>query len=145
MKRIPVCLILFCLLVLGGCGGGSSAPAGSVLAMNPADVTLSDSGASLAVRTQHYTVSIKDAAGRTLGNTKVTLSALLADSGYMQFYDAAGNAVNSPFDAETDNFGVYNFTIQFVTGNGLSYFGDIEARSGEAYATTKLTVNTATQ
>ncbi|MFO0751767.1 MAG: hypothetical protein U0411_00395 [Thermodesulfovibrionales bacterium] len=138
-------LLLLCLVALSGCGGGggNSAPSGSSLSVNPAEITVTDAASSTSWTTQFYTISLQNAEGQSLGKTKVTITfpyAVPSSYGVVQLYDG-DTPVNSPLDVETDDFGVYYLRLDMQTGGGLEYSGDLEARSGDAFASSKITVN----
>ncbi|MCC6347746.1 MAG: hypothetical protein IT388_11210 [Nitrospirales bacterium] len=143
-SRAVSLLLLLCLAALSGCGGGgNSAPSGSTLTINPAEITTTDASSSTSWTTQFYTISLKNAEGQSLGNTKVTITfpyAVPSSYGVVQLYDG-DTPVNSPLDVETDDFGVYYLRLDMQSGGGLSYSGDLEARSGDAFANSKITVS----
>ncbi|MBZ0157248.1 MAG: hypothetical protein K8I29_13685 [Alphaproteobacteria bacterium] len=143
-KSCAVSLLLLCLVALSGCGGGgNSAPSGSTLTINPTETNVTDTSSSVSWTTQFYTISLKNSEGKSLGKTKVTITfpwAVPSSFGVVQFYDG-DTPVNSPFDVETDDFGVYYLRLDLQSGGGLSYSGDLEARSGEAFASSRISVS----
>ena len=90
---------------------------------------------------EFFTISLKDANGNPLGDTRISISFIWAVPnivGVVQLYDGT-TPVNSPFEADTDDFGVYILRVDFQSGV-ISYFGDIEVRSGDAFGSASLTV-----
>ena len=144
MKRVFK-LFLICLsfiVFLWGCGGGSdSAPPNSVITISPTELTITDGTGEEKWNTQFFTISLKDVNGNPLGDTRIAISFIWAVPnvvGTVQLYD--GNTpVSSPFEADTDDFGVYILRVDFQSGV-ISYFGDIEVRSGDAFGSATLTV-----
>ena len=141
-----------CLLftvMLWGCGSLGSdpvtAPPDSTITINPETMTATCTedpeveGDACEVATWHtvfFTIYVKDSDGTPLGNVKITISfpwAVPDSTGVVQLYDGS-TPVNSPFDAETDDFGVYNLRFDYLLGGGFTYNGDLEVRSGSAYA-----------
>ena len=141
MKRFLVLLI--CLTALAGCGGGGggvSAPDGSSITINPGSLSIADPHDFW--RTTNFTISVKNADGQPMGDAKIAISfpyAVPDSHGYVQLYDGT-TAKNSPFDAKTDEFGVYNLRFDFRAG--VAYTGDLEVRSGSAFGTSTFTMTT---
>ena len=138
MKRFLVLLI--CLTALAGCGGGGgvSAPDGSTITINPSTMTVTD--AVDVWHTTFFDIIVKNADGQPMGDAKVTISfpwAVPDPQAVVQLYD--GNTPkNSPFDAKTDDFGVYHLRFDYRTG--FKYNGDLEARSGTTLGKATITV-----
>jgi hypothetical protein len=138
-KLFLLCSLFF--IFLWGCGGSDSAPPNSVITINPDEVTVTDSTGEPKWNTQFYTISLKDENGDPLGDTRIAISFIWAVPnivGVVQLYDG-DTPVNSPFYADTDDFGTYILRVDFQSG-GISYFGDIEVRSGDAFGSAGLTV-----
>ncbi|MBM4136572.1 MAG: hypothetical protein FJ241_07045 [Nitrospira sp.] len=134
MKKYLGLLLLFLFLIpFSGCGESVSAPPGAKVKINPSEVTITDTGA-IDTHTQFFSISVTDANDIPLGNIKITISypwAVPDSSGVVQLYNGS-TPVNSPFDTETDDFGIYNLRMDYQSG-GLDYKGDLEVRSGTAY------------
>jgi len=143
MKRLLACFLFSGLLIISGCGGGStSAPTGSTITINPATFTLTDASATVSTHTQYFTVSVKNLAGASLGNTKIVISSPFAvpdSSGYVQLYNGT-TKMDSPFEAETDNFGIYQLRFDYTSGGARAYAGNLEARSGSAFGTASFSI-----
>jgi len=155
MKRsyfilFTVCSLLFSVL-LWGCGDSVSAPPDSMITINPNTLTVTctedpevegDVCEVATPHTQWFTIYVQDSNGTPLGNVKITIFypwAVPDSAGVVQLYDG-GTPVNSPFNTETDDFGVYHLRFDYLFGGGLAYFGDLEVRSGSAYGTATFTV-----
>ncbi|MEW6216016.1 MAG: hypothetical protein AB1478_12570 [Nitrospirota bacterium] len=134
---------VYCLLftvLFWGCGGSVSAPPDSTITINPETVTITDSGDE-ATHTQYFTILVKDSNGTPLGDIKITISFPWAKpdpTDLVQLYKCEDpkcetpEAVNSPFDAETDESGTYTLRFDYQSG-WLEYKGDVEVRSGSAF------------
>ncbi len=130
---------VYCLLFtvfLWGCGGGDpvSAPPDATITINPATISVADGTTEPNWHTQYFTISVKNSKGDPLGDIEIWISypwAVPDSAGVVQLYD--GNMpVNSPFKAETDDFGIYQLRFDYQLGVG-SYKGDLEVRSGSAF------------
>ena len=143
-----------CLLftvMLWGCGSLGSdpvtAPPDSTITISPSSMTvtcLCETPCDAAWHTQFFTIFVADSDGTPLGNVKITISypwAFPDPSWSVQLYDDS-TPVRSPFDAETDDFGVYNLRFDYKLCGLLEYFGDLEVRSGSAYASASFEVTT---
>jgi hypothetical protein len=150
MKRsyfilFTVCSLLFSVL-LWGCGD-SSAPPDSTITINPdtlAMTCLCETPCDATWHTTFFTIYAKDSNGTPLGKTKITISYPWAFPdlySHVQLYDGS-TPVNSPFDAETDDFGVYYLRFDYMLCGMLKYNGDLEVRSGSAYAKATFEVTT---
>lgn len=138
MKRLLVLLI--CLTALVGCGGGGgvTAPDGSTITINPSTMTVTD--AVDVWHTTFFDIIVKNADGQPMGDAKVTISfpwAVPDPQAVVQLYDGS-TPKNSPFDAKTDDFGVYHLRFDYRTG--FKYNGDLEARSGTTLGKATITV-----
>ena len=138
-------MALFVLFALAACGSNNSisAPYGSTITINPTDTSVTDKGSVITTHTQFYTITVLDQNGQPMNNAKITISfpwAYPDSASAVTLYD--GNSPqNSPFDAKTDSFGIYTLRFDYVSGGGLSYFGNLEVRSGTAYQQVKFTVS----
>lgn len=123
---------------MSSCGSGSvSAPPGATITINPATLSVTDETTEPTWKTQFFTILVKNSDGNPLGNIKITISypwAVPDSAGLVQLYDGS-TPVNSPFDAKTDDFGVYHLRFDYQSGGGLKYKGDLEVRSGSAFKT----------
>lgn len=143
-RKKPLFKILLTLLgasvfFMSSCGGGSvSAPPGATITITPESFTPPpDGSAESSWHTQFFTILVKNSDGNPLGNIKITISypwAVPDSAGLVQLYDGS-TPVNSPFDAKTDDFGVYHLRFDYQSGGGLKYKGDLEVRSGSAFKT----------
>lgn len=137
--KILLLLTLFgaAVFFMSSCGSGSvSAPPGATITINPATLSVTDETTEPTWKTQFFTILVKNSDGNPLGNIKITISypwAVPDSAGLVQLYDGS-TPVNSPFDAETDDFGVYNLRFDYLSGGGLNYNGDLEVRSGSAFS-----------
>jgi len=144
MRGNVLILTICCLmlnLILWGCGG-NSAPSGSVITVNPSSNTVTDGSTDVSSHTLFYTISLVNSSGVPLGHTRISISFIWANPdviNVVQLFD--GNTPRkSPFDAETDDFGVYILRLDFQSGGGLKYNADVEVRSGASFAKSTLTV-----
>jgi hypothetical protein len=138
-----------CLLFtvfLWGCGSLGqdtvTAPPDSAITINPDTTTVTDGNEDSWWHTQFFTIYVQDSDGNPLGNVKITISypwAVPDPAGVVQLYDGS-TPVKSPFDAKTDDFGVYYLRFDYMSGGGLAYYGDLEVRSGSAYGISTFTV-----
>ncbi len=139
-------LILIFFSFLLGCGGagGNSAPPGSTITINPSSVSTTDSSSSSTWRTQFFTITLIDSDGNPIDNAKITISTVFTTapdttSAVIQLYDGSSTK-SSPFEAYTDRFGVYYLRFDYRTGESLTYGGNLEVRSGDAYATATFSI-----
>jgi hypothetical protein len=139
-----------CLLFtvfLWGCGslGGESisAPPGSTITIYPESLTVT----SLAGDTDfNFTVVVESENGDPLGNIEIWISGNFAAPRTPIRYQFCRNSdgidrVNSSFSAETNDLGVYYFSIivpAMVDGEPNVFEDDIEVRSGSAFASAHL-------
>lgn len=73
-----------------------------------------------------------DVNGIAQAKTKITIFypyAVPDSKGLVQLYDGT-TQVNSPFDAVTDDKGVYNLRIDYKSGGGLQYSELLQVSSG---------------
>lgn len=141
-------LILF-FLSLAGCGDNKAVPAGSTITINPASVSLKNPPLDTVV---DFKVIFRYSDGTPIPNARMFISGGYAQpnsAGLYQFYYYPGGtqgqnpntAVNSGYEAQADDFGVYNFSIE-VTG---SVFDDtIYVTSGTVVGTATIKVTTGT-
>ncbi len=136
-------LPLFAILLLWSCGD-VSAPPGSTITIEPSSLTIENSLPTAETSTQYYTVSVVDEDGNPVGDVKLSISFIWASpSPYNLVQLYKGDVpVDSPFEATTDEFGAYTFRLDFISGGGYEYKGDVEVRSGAAFASSTLEVTT---
>lgn len=138
-------LPLIAILFLWSCGD-ISAPPDSTITINPSSLNIENSLLTTETSTQYYTVSVVDKDGNPVGDVKLSISFIWASpSPYnlVQLYKG-DTPVDSPFDATTDEFGAYKFRLDFISGGGYEYTGDLEVRSGAAFAASTLDVTAGT-
>jgi hypothetical protein len=132
---------------LAGCGKSESVtvPQGSAITFNPAEFTVTDGSIQTTWFTRPLTITVLDENGNPLNKAKINIYfpfALPNTPAYVQLYDGSlAKPMNVPFDTYTDDFGVCNLIVGFQSGGGLEYTGDLEARSGTAFAQIKITIN----
>ncbi len=143
MKRnyfllFTVCSLLFSVL-LWGCGDSVSAPTGSTITINPSSLSIE----SIAGDTiYNYTVYVTNKEGNPLDGIEIWISGAFAAPRTPARYQFCRKSdgiepVNSSFSAETDELGVYYFSIivpVIVDGEPNAFKDDIEVRSGSAFA-----------
>lgn len=137
---LTICCLLFSV-ALWGCGG-NGAPAGSVITINPTSNTITDAGTDVTTHTFNYTISLVDSTGKPLGFTHVEISCPLANPdvfNVIQLFDS-DTPRKSPFEAVTNDIGVYYLRVDVQTGGGLKYTTNVEARSGASFVSSTLTV-----
>ncbi len=143
-------LPLIAILFLWSCGD-VSAPPGSTITIDPPSLSITsvsnENGTSPVITaTKYYTVSVVDKDGNPVGNVKLSISFIWASpnsSNVVQLYKG-DTKVDSPFEATTDEFGSYKFRMDFISGGAYEYTGDLEVRSGAAFASSTLDVTVAT-
>lgn len=144
MRGKILILTICCLalnIILWGCGG-NSAPSGSAITVNPSSNTVTDASAEVSSHTLFYTISLVDSTGKPLGDTRISISFVWANpdvTNVVQLFDGT-TSKKSPFEAETDDFGAYILRLDFQSGGGLKYLGNLEVRSGASVGSSTLTV-----
>lgn len=137
------------LLLSFGCGRDKndcvSAPSGASITISPPSMTVNDPYYPSRVFSQPFTIAVKDADGNPANKIRINIFFPWAypQLSAVQLYDGS-TPVNSPFDACTDGYGVYNLRVDYQSGGGLDYHGDIEVRSGDAFTPATLTVTKGT-
>lgn len=137
-----LCCLLFTVF-LWGCGaGGGSAPPGSTITINPSSMSVTDDSTTARWFTVFFTITVKDSNGNPINDAKISILYPWAvpNLDVVRLYDGS-TAKNSPFDAYTDEFGVYTLRFDYQSGGGLEYTGDLEVRSGDVYATASVDVS----
>ncbi|GMT46992.1 MAG: hypothetical protein IEMM0007_0558 [bacterium] len=143
-------LPLIAILFLWSCGD-VSAPPGSTITIDPPSLSIEsvidENGTSPVKKSpQYYTVTVVDKDGNPVGDVKLDISFVWASPNaynLVQLYKG-DTPVDSPFEATTDEFGSYKFRLDFISGGELEYTGDLEVRSGGAFAASTLDVTVGT-
>ncbi len=137
-------------LVLSSCGGSTSggvtAPFGSTITIDPTAYSVGDAGTSITVHTEYFTIQVLGPDGTPFNKALITIEFPWSPpdpTSLVQLYD--GNVPqSSPFSAVTNEFGLYTLRVDYESGGGLLYHGNITVRTGSASATSTLTItNTA--
>jgi hypothetical protein len=139
-------LLLF-LVVAAGCGSSNySATSSSTITIDPSTRTVTFAALSSVTTSQdHFTITVKDAAGNPMNNVEITISYPWAAPNTfsdVHFY-SDGNltaAEPSPFKAHTDKFGVYILNYTYDGGGGMEYTGELKAQSGAVVGTATFAV-----
>jgi len=148
MKRFFFLALLLSGLIITGCGTSIDSPTGEIIAppnskivINPSKLEIKD-GTGLPVRHyQTFTVSVLTPNNQPIGYVKLHISFIWAcpdTNCLVQLYDGACSNTNppanppkdSPFEAVTDKYGVYNLCFGFLSGGGLEYSGTLDVWSG---------------
>ncbi len=148
LKRLlPAVFVLISLFLLSACGsnsGGNPATALSTLTINPSDSTITDARAAQYTSTQFFTITVIDERSRPLSDVTLGISYIWAApnaAGLVQLYD--GNTqVDSPFEAQTDEYGQYHLRVDFQSGAGLEYSASIQVTSGVKFTSATFAVET---
>ncbi len=138
-------LPLIATLFLWSCGD-VAAPPGSTITISPSSVTVTNGDATAEWTTQYYTISVTDKDGNPVGDVELSISYIWASPNaynLVQLYKGS-TPVDSPFVATTDEFGSYKLRLDFVSGGGYEYKGDLEVRSGASFASSTLEIKTGT-
>jgi len=141
-------LILF-FLSLAGCGDDKAVPDRSTITINPASVSLKNILGNTMV---DFKVIVRYSNGTPMPDAKIHITGAFAEptvAAQYQFYSYPGGdgvlntPVNSGFNAQTDEYGVYDFSL-VVYGPGSGFDDTIYVSSGTAVgtATIKLTMGT---
>ena len=81
--------------------------------------------------------------GKPLKNRQISIFfpyAVPDSSSYAQLYDGS-TPKNSPFTSATNMDGVYYLRIDYLSGGGVTYTGNLEIRSGSVFASATITVS----
>lgn len=139
-------LVIVGLFLFWGCSAGSfTAPSGSTITMNPSSVTITSLSGDVI---QNFSVTVKDKDGKLSNKAQLFISGQAAapriPSRYQFYRGVNGNTpVDGGFTAETDNFGIYNFSIKIpalVDGTTNSFKDNIEITSGGAFVSVSVTL-----
>ncbi|MBM2839134.1 MAG: hypothetical protein HW415_1759 [Deltaproteobacteria bacterium] len=145
-QKFLIGIVLFMLLLmLIGCSQSTTAPSGGTITFAPASHTQAGIASNTIVT---FTVTVKDSNGKPMNKAKLMISGPFAvprtPVAYYQFYrgnNATGGAVNSGFEAETDEFGAYTFSVIIDAAASAGGFADyIAVYSGTNYGSAALSV-----
>jgi len=144
---LALTLLLSPVILFPGCGDNKAVPFGSKITINPSAGTLKNIPGD---ETQNFKVLVTYADGTPIPKAIVHISGTFAVSlsnsvPAYQFYfypdgpDRVGGntAVDSGFDAQTDDYGVYDFSVS-VYGPGTTFNDTIVVTSGTAVGTATL-------
>lgn len=142
-------LLPLSLFFLINCGGAKNpaAPSGAVITINPSSFELT-TGSTLPItyRTAYFTITVYQDSANTkpMSDIKITIDHVFASPAeryYIQFYND-GERVDSPLSVTTDNYGTYVLRVDFMSGGGVAFKGDINVRSGSAFINATFEVKT---
>jgi hypothetical protein len=145
-KLLTVFIILSSFLILSACGGGSdSAPHGSTITIDPAEVTYTSLSGTTFV---NYSVVVLNENGVPLDAVELTISGGFAEPrvpARYQFHRSwnHNDPVISSFSARTDAEGVYKFSIEIyaiVNGVASEFVDFISVRSATVTNSVSVTV-----
>lgn len=138
-KKVYIIFPLLFSIIFLGCGAENpAAPATAVITINPSSFELATASTlPVTYRTEYFTITVFQDAARTKPMSDVTITidyvfASPAERYYVQFYHD-GERVQSPLTVKTDNYGTYVLRVDFLSGGGNAYTGDINVRSGAAF------------
>jgi hypothetical protein len=151
MKKIAkktYLLLPLSLFFLINCGGAKNpaAPSGSVITINPSSFALTTASTlPITYRTAYFTITVYQDSANTkpMSDIKITIDHVFASPAeryYIQFYND-GERVDSPLSVTTDNYGTYVLRVDFMSGGGVAFTGDINVRSGSAFINATFAVN----
>lgn len=134
------------LLLLAGCSQSTTAPSGGTITFDPPSHTQTGIASNTTV---NFTVEVKDSNGKPMNKAKIRISGPFAvprvPVAYYQFYrgyNATGGAVDSGFEAETNEFGVYAFSVIIDAAASAGGFSDyIAVYSGTNFGSATIAVN----
>jgi hypothetical protein len=140
IKKIIIGLCLTGSLFLwSGCGRSYEAPEGSVITISPSEITITD-GSLQDIHKQRFLITVKNPLNVPLNNVKIrssfiwstpdgVLDTLVYDMNpcdgtpetpLAQLYDGdpddGGAPVNSPFNTTTNEDGVFEIWVRFISG-----------------------------
>ena len=132
------------LLILIGCSQSTTAPSGGTITFDPTSHSQTGIASNTTV---NFTVEVKNLNGKLMNKAKIRISGPFAvprTTAYYQFYrgyNATGGAVDSGFEAETDDFGVYTFSVIIDAAASAAGFSDyIAVSSGTNFGSAKIEV-----
>jgi len=152
IRRYIISLALVALLfIIPGCGGGgggsnsnTNAPVKATITVNPEEVSVTDGTASIDTTSQFFYIVVKNENGIPYDEVEITISYLWAvpnKNALVQFYDG-DDKVDSPMTVETDSNGTYKLRMDFKSGGGLAYSGNLQVSSGSVFGSASFEVKT---
>ena len=187
-KKIIIGLCLMgSFFIWSGCGGNNEAPVGSTITINPSSITITD-GSLQDIHKKRFLITVKNLSGVPLNNVTLRSSFIwaspdgvldtlvydmnpcdgTAETTLAQLYDGdpdnGGVPVDSPFNASTNEDGVFELWLRFVSGgydafpcDGVieledpadltsdpivfTWNADLEVSSGSSFASATFTVD----
>ncbi len=154
-KYCSLVLILIPVLFMLGCGeggygaGGEEAPPSSTITINPTKLTLT--GSTGQWYPTEFAIYVADSKGNPINKAKVTISyfaAVPVHDDCINMFDGSA-LVFTPFDAFTNEHGVYTLTFKFYLPKSgetrslasCAHSGDMAVTSGAAAKTVAIDVN----
>ena len=151
--KLPLVLILALLMIpialFPGCGDNTSIPDGSTITISESSVSLKNPSIDTVV---DFKVTIRYKDGTPIPNARMFISggyAVPNSLGLYQFYyyplgqqNPEGNRdVNAGYEAQADDYGVYNFSIEVT---GAAFDDTIYVTSGTVVGSATIKVTTGT-
>lgn len=159
-------LFLLIALLMNSCGTEIDSPDGSIIAPPGSTITIAPGsftaniGGPVSYYTHTFSVYVEGPDERPVGRARLLIQYPWAhpQSDYFYFYDGvcspsmppANRQLKSPFEATTDDYGVYSFCVMYAGGQigtdpdgnpiYLEYYGDIGVRSGTNFGTARFEV-----
>jgi hypothetical protein len=144
---LAVFLPLF--IICGGCGSKETVPDGSTITINPGSTALQNINGNTPL---NFKVVVKYADGSPIPNATIHITGAFAEpavaANYQFFYYPDGSQrvggnteKDNGFDAQTDDFGVYDFSIE-AFGPGAAFTDTIYVTSGTAVGTATVSLTT---
>ncbi len=136
-RSLTSLIVLSFMLIISGCGsGGTDAPATAIITISPeTDVEVTDGSATVSTSTKNFHITITNDQGIPLEDVNLHISYIWAvpnSFGPVQLYDGT-TAKNSPMLVKTDINGTYNLRLDFQSGGGLAYSGNLQVTSGAIF------------
>lgn len=162
MRRFFFLVLIALSFIVSGCGtnidspsGEITAPPGSKIIINPSKLEVTDGASTRSRHFQSFTISVFSPLNQPIGRVKLKISYLWASPDpydLVQLYDGycsdtyppTNPPKNSPFEAVTDDYGVYNLCVGFLSGGGLEYKAGLEVHSGTVYNSAELSIKAGT-
>jgi len=186
IKKIIIGLCLMgSFFIWSGCGGNNEAPEGTIITINPSSITVTD-GSLQDIHKQRFLVTAKNPSNVPLNNVSLRMSFIwaspdgvldtlvfdldpcdgTAETTLVQLYDGdpddGGVPVDSPFNTSTNEDGVFELWLRFISGGFDSdcdgsidledpadptsdpiifeWNADLEVTSGSSFSSATLTV-----
>jgi hypothetical protein len=142
-------LLLLCVLLFSGCGArGGSAPPGSSITIGSFD-GVTDTNTAKQLNSETVQVVVTDSKGNGVNNAKIDISfnyttspdkTIAGDITSIVTLCGGTQIVNSTVEAKTDDWGVYYLCLEYQSGGGLVYAGNVKVASGDQSVSTGLAV-----